>query len=227
MTLNDLEKKRKKYRNRIFLSIIIFVIIIYYTFTNVEALGEIVFLPVVIGVAISLLLTLGPKKRYIKAYKDYFVLKGLKEIFTNLKYDPDSGMPRDTIANTHMMNMGDVYNSNDFVSGKYKNVAFKQADVHIQKEYESTDSDGHTTTEYVTIFRGRWMVFDFNKEFKANVQVAQKGFGNNRVKKDGCFLKKKIIHIIKMSKWKVNLLIKGLKYTLKMNMMHFIYLHHL
>ena len=65
--------------------------------------------------------------------------------------------------------------------GKYKNIGFCQADVHIEEEHQSTDSEGHTTTHYVTIFRGRWMIFDFNKTFKANVQVCQKGFGNNKV----------------------------------------------
>ena len=122
MTLNDLEKKRKKYRNRIFLSMIIFAIIICYTLANIETLGDFAFLSVILGVAISLLLTLGPKKKYSKAYKEYIVLRGLKEIFTDLNYEPESGMPRDTIADTHMMYMGDIYKSNDFISGKYKDV---------------------------------------------------------------------------------------------------------
>lgn len=193
MTLNDLEKKRKKYRNRIFLSMIIFAIILCYIPPKATVYEDfIVFLifSIIIGFIIALLLTLGPKKKYSKAYKEYIVLRGLKEIFTDLNYEPESGMPRSTIADTHMMYMGDIYKSNDFISGKYKDVAFSQADVHIQEERETTDSDGNTTTYYVTIFRGRWMVFDFNKEFKANVQVAQKGFGNNRVKERGLFSKK-------------------------------------
>lgn len=193
MTLNDLEKKRKKYRNRIFLSMIIFAIILCYIPPKATVYDDfIVFLifSIIIGVAISLFLTLGPRKKYSEAYKEYFVLRGLKKIFTDLNYEPESGMPRSTIADTHMMYMGDIYKSNDFISGKYKDVTFSQADVDIQEERETTDSDGNTTTYYVTIFRGRWMIFDFNKEFKANVQVAQKGFGNNIVKQRGLFSKK-------------------------------------
>ena len=72
-----------------------------------------------------------------------------------------------------MMDTGDIYSSNDYVEGKYKGILFRQSDVHIQNE--STDSDGNTT--YTTVFRGRWMIFDFNKPFKANVEVAQKNFG--------------------------------------------------
>lgn len=193
MTLNDLEGKRKKYRNRIFLSIIIFAIIVYCITSLATVYNDfIIFLifSIIIGVVISIFLTSSPRKKYSKAYKEYFVLKGLKEIFTDLNYEPESGMPYSIIADTHMMYMGDIYQSNDFISGKYKDVTFSQADVDIQEERETTDSDGNTTTYYVTIFRGRWMIFDFNKEFKANVQVAQKGFGNNKVKQRGLFSKK-------------------------------------
>ena len=34
------------------------------------------------------------------------------------------------------------------------------------------------------------MIFDFNKQFKANIQVAQRGFGNNKVQQKGLFSKK-------------------------------------
>ena len=90
-----------------------------------------------------------------------------------------------------MMDMGDRYTSNDFISGKYKNINIVQADVHIEEEHQSTDSEGHTTTTWVTIFRGRWMVFDFNKLFKANIQVSQKGFGNSRISNWGAQVKYK------------------------------------
>ena len=60
-----------------------------------------------------------------------------------------------------MINTGDRYSSNDLVIGKYKDVGFTQADVHIEEEH--TDSDGDT--HYVTIFRGRYMIFEFPKKF--------------------------------------------------------------
>ena len=80
-----------------------------------------------------------------------------------------------------MMDMGDRYSSNDFISAKYKNIQVIQADVHIEEKHETTDSDGHIRTNWVTIFRGRWMIFDFNKNFKANVQVCQKKFTNAKI----------------------------------------------
>ena len=83
------------------------------------------------------------------------------------------------------MNMGDIYRSNDHISAKYKGIGIEAADVNIQEEH--TDSEGHTS--YTTIFSGQWFIFDFNKAFKADLQVVDKHFGN--AKRGGLFSKKK------------------------------------
>lgn len=134
-----------------------------------------------IGILISFLISSKPSKKFFLAFKETFVLKSLKNVFTNLIYEPEKGIPEYVIANTRMMYMGDRYSSNDYVCGKYKNINIEQADVHIEKEEQTTDSDGNTKTTWVTIFRGRWMIFDFNKMFKSNIQVSQKGFSNSRI----------------------------------------------
>ena len=135
------------------------------------------------GIIVSALLMKKPRQRYRAAFKQAYVRRALQSVFTDLYYDPERGISYDTIAATRMMNMGDRFRSEDYISGRYKDIPFEQSDVHIEEERQSTDSEGHTTTEYVTIFRGRWMIFDFNKEFKANVQIAQKGFPNAKRKR--------------------------------------------
>lgn len=118
--------------------------------------------------------------KYTNAYKAYFVESSLRNTFTDLNYLPDSGFSRTVLSNTGMMRTGDIFHSNDYVSGKYKDVNFSQADVHIQDEH--TDSDGNTS--YVTIFKGRWMVFEFPKQFVSKMEIAQKGFHGNLVPRD-------------------------------------------
>lgn len=149
-----------------------------------------IFIGIFVAIILTLIFTAKPEKDYSKKYKNYFVAKSLEQKLTDLSYNPEQGIGYDVIANTNMMRMGDTYSSNDLISGKYKDTAFMQSDVHIEEEHESTDSDGNTTTYYVTIFKGRWMVFEFNKNFKANLQVCQKGFGNNI--KGGIFSKSKL-----------------------------------
>ena len=130
----------------------------------------------VFGFVFSAVLSSGPYKRYRTAFKAAFVERSLRSAFTSLYYEPSQGISYDTIAATKMMYMGDRFHSEDYVHASYRDVRFEQSDVHIQDEHHSTDSKGHSSTHYVTIFRGRWMIFDFNKEFRAKVQIVQKGF---------------------------------------------------
>ncbi len=141
------------------------------------------FFVLVLGCILSMLVVQKPRKRYRTAFKQAFVRKSLESVFTDLEYEPDAGISYETIADTKMMSMGDRFHSEDYISGRYRNIFFEQSDVHIEEKHESTDSKGHTTTSYVTLFRGRWMIFDFNKEFRAKLQVVQKGFPSAKRKR--------------------------------------------
>ena len=120
-------------------------------------------------------------KKFKSIFKDVFVKDALKAIFSDLVFEPEKGMSRNTIADTGMIYMGNRFSSNDFISGKYKDVSFVQSDVSIQDVRTHTDSKGHTHTEVVNILVGKWMIFDFNKTFKANVQVKSKFFSFSKL----------------------------------------------
>ena len=193
MGYEEVERLRKKAKRieliGIFISIIISVVV------GVMFKTPIAFFIFVFGFVLTTIINIGPRKKFSLAFKNTYVLKSLQSIFENLDYRPESGLKRDIIANTKMMNMGDRYSSNDYIYGTYKGISVTQADVHIEEEHTTTDSDGHTQTTWVTLFRGRWMVFDFNKIFKANIQVCQKGFGNARISNWGSDLKYKKVQM--------------------------------
>lgn len=115
-------------------------------------------------------------EEYRNAYKNYFITSTFKKVFTNVQYSHSAEMPYQVIAHTGMMNMGDRYNSNDYTIAKYKGIPFSQADVHIEEEHR--DSDGDRT--YSTVFRGRYITFDLNKDFSKKLLVANKNFYNER-----------------------------------------------
>jgi len=178
ITLEQLENLRKK----IVKKQIIFIICTIAITIALVLVTKIIFMipfPLIIGFIIGFIVTAKDQQKYTLWYKDYFVVKSLDKTFESVVYTPEKGLDEEIIANTYMMDMGDDYYSNDFIQAKYKNVFFTQADVHITREETDTDSDGNTTTHDVTIFMGKWMIFDFNKKFKANIQVADKWFGNN------------------------------------------------
>ena len=188
--MEELEELRKLIKKR-YITFISFAVISFILLIIISVVFDITIAPIInisIGLVSAwmiamLIATHKLTSEYRKKFKDVFVLQALSNLFTNLYYNPLMGIPYQTIAATNMMRMGDIYHSEDFVSGQYKGIKFAQADVHIQEEHESTDSDGDTTTTYVTIFKGRWMIFEFNKNFKSDVQITQKGFGNSKVKR--------------------------------------------
>lgn len=131
--------------------------------------------PAVFGVIITVISTNGSEKRFRRCFKELFVEKALQEVFSDLKYDPDKGLDKSILKKTGMIDLADEYSSNDLISGKYNGIGFTQADVHIQEEH--TTSNGKTThTELVTIFQGRYMIFDFNKNFTHKLEIIQNGF---------------------------------------------------
>lgn len=188
MSIEELEKIRKKARNIKLIGLVLSILI---AFTLFRGKNSLLFslITIMIGIAITTIISSAPTKKFTLAFKDTFVLKSLKSVFNDLIYEPEKGLDESIIINTGMMYMGDRYSSNDYISGKYKGIGVVQADVHIEEKYESTDSDGHSTTTWVTIFRGRWMIFDFNKNFRSNVQVSQKGFGNSKISNWGSKIK--------------------------------------
>lgn len=114
--------------------------------------------------------------RFNKEFKNVFVLKSLNNIFTDITYYPEKGFSKNSIKSIGMLDTGDSYNSNDYISGKYKNIAFEQSDIHIEEKHIEEDAEGKKEEVWETIFLGRLMIFDFNKPFKANIQVASYRF---------------------------------------------------
>lgn len=140
---------------------------------------------VVLGIICYVAVAKKSNKEYKEYYKNVFVKNMIKSVIPDAVYEPRQGFEKDRIRATGLMMMGNIYASEDYIRGTYNNVAFERADVVIQDE--STDSDGNTTT--TTYLRGRWMIFESNKNFDADLQILQKGFGYAN-KRKGFFTKK-------------------------------------
>lgn len=185
MTFQDVETARKIYwdklKNRIFISAAISVVIgLIFSVGNRYAIFFTIFIALIaffIAVGFAIFFTRKEATNYRKAYKGYFVERNFQKIFTDLSYTHAAGLSLEILRKTGMINTGDVYTSNDLTVAKYKKVGFTQADAHIQTE--STDSDGHTT--YTTIFKGRFMIFEFPKKFNFKLELVGKSFYAYRI----------------------------------------------
>lgn len=192
MKFEDVENARVRYKDKLtraslitvsillVLALIVFFAITGANFSIVTILPAL-FMSIIFVFAITaIVVAIATRKEaaeYKKTYKAYFVEQNLAKTFTNLQYQHEAGLNKQVLAATQMINTGDRYSSNDLTMGKYKNVNFTQADVHIEEEY--TDSDGDT--HYTTIFRGRFMIFEFPKKFNFKLEVVSKFFGVGKV----------------------------------------------
>ena len=143
--------------------------IIFIVFSVITALAT--------GLIVATIATQKLSKVYRRAYKAYFVEQNLKKTFTNLIYNHEKGIGREYLKSTGMVNTGDHFTSNDLTIAQYKKVMFLQSDAHIQVQH--TDSDGNTY--YVTIFKGRFMVFEFPKKFTFKLELIGRKFRAGRV----------------------------------------------
>lgn len=199
-SVEEIERLRVKAANIIKIGSIISVSLAIVVALSAVISGNFFSLPLafgilIIGIIVTMVFSNKPSKEFKLAYKNTFVLQSLKSVFDDLEYNPERGFDYNVIKNTGMMYMGDRYSSNDYVKGKYKNINVEQADVHIEEQVTTTDSDGNTTTHYETLFMGQWMIFDFNKSFSANVQVCGKRFYNAKRGNWGSSLKYKKVEM--------------------------------
>lgn len=165
----------------IFVSIMLLIMLILFLldidFMVITVLAVIVIISLIIFVIVKAFLHGDDIQIFDKNFKNIFVKKALEDNFENITYNPDKGFDEEFIDEIGMLDTADMYHSNDLITGEYKGIKFECSDIHIQEEHESTDSDGNTTTTWVTIFEGKLMIFEFNKKFKADLQVSSASFG--------------------------------------------------
>ena len=126
---------------------------------------------------------------FYKEYKKIVVLEYLKKTFEDITYEPEKGFSQNFIDDIGMLDTGTDYMSNDYISGKYKRISFRQADMQIYKKQKTRNTYGKMDDRTETAFLGRLMIFDFNKKFKTDVQVTSKYFNVNTHPKNKKFVK--------------------------------------
>lgn len=176
---SNIIKKKKKINmlGTIIISIIIVMSILFnliiesnLVISTIFLFIEFVFL-IIIFIGIKILILNSDIKIFNKEFKNIFVVNSLKKYFDNIDYNFERGFSANYVSSIGVLDMGDRFTSNDYVFGTYKNIKFEQSDIHIQEIEEETDEDGDKIEKWKTIFRGRLMIFDFNKNFKSNMII--------------------------------------------------------
>lgn len=170
-----LEKKRKKAMIFYIFMIIPFIVAFVTMFLTIFGDSSIAFFILFISILIfCIFFGFGYKffNDYKKFYKQNFVKIALEGMFDDLVYEPKNCISRSVIESTHIIRRGNTFSGDDFISASYHGVPFVHSDITIQQ----VTSNGKNTTT-TTYFKGKWMAFDFNKDFSEYVIIAEKKGG--------------------------------------------------
>lgn len=134
------------------------------------------FLPVLLWVVCFFILSFGTgyykeQKEYKLEYKKIFVQEPFSQAFDRVSCSFKQGISKDVIDATDIIMLGNRYYSNDHIKGSYKDVDFERSDIKIQNH----TSNGKTSNT-VTYFHGRWLIFEYNKKFHFDLQIIGNGF---------------------------------------------------
>ena len=116
---------------------------------------------VVIGTTIAGRIQKNNQKELKRLYKETFMKGILEEYFEDVDYRWETGISRQQFFDTGIFEEYKIssYHSEDYLSGVYKGISFKQADVEFTRRETTGDHP-----KDVTVFSGR--LFEFDDSFK-------------------------------------------------------------
>ncbi|MEP2776762.1 MAG: DUF3137 domain-containing protein [Luteolibacter sp.] len=114
----------------------------------------------------------GAKKGYRERYKAEVFAKAVKLAVPGMDYFPTSSVPKETFEAGGLFNSRiDRYTGEDCFRGKTEDTELLFSELHVQRRETRTDSKGRTTTHWVTVFKGIYLVADFHKHFTCRVKI--------------------------------------------------------
>lgn len=116
---------------------------------------------------------------YAKDFKARIITPLIGAIDPHLLYNPEFMVSQHLFSRCALFQHDiDRYSGNDYVKGSMDGVNLEFSDIHA--EYQTRDSKGRT--QWHTLFRGLFLVAEFNKHFKSRTiilpDLAEKTFGN-------------------------------------------------
>lgn len=181
-TLSELDKRRKHLLHRIFvvgvifslISLLIFIALSSSLFQSFELIVFALFLYFSIGTFIYKFLI----KDYTLEFKQKIIKPLIKAIGKDLSYNCHHHIQEHLFTRSDLFKKPDRLSGNDYVKGLVKGTKIEFSDLHAEVRYK----DSKNKESWSTLFRGLFIVAEFNKNFSAKTLVlpdrAQSAFGD-------------------------------------------------
>ncbi|MCB1782878.1 MAG: DUF3137 domain-containing protein [Alphaproteobacteria bacterium] len=99
-----------------------------------------------------------PKREYAKVYKNW-ILPDLAKLFGNFSYDARGAIPLHVIQPSKILPRHDLYESEDYFEGTYKDVHIQFSEIDFQQERRSKNGK-----HYVSVFKGLAVLLDMKRK---------------------------------------------------------------
>lgn len=120
------------------------------------------------------------KTRFSSIYKGKIVNAIIKEeLGESAVYMPKEMISIQEINECRLLQKPDRYRGEDYIKATYDDVVFEMCDLILEEEVVTTDSNGNVTRSYEQYFKGRFFIFDFNKDMNKTLYVMP-GMGRPR-----------------------------------------------
>ena len=142
--------------------------------SNEEAGDGLIFVFLIAFIAGIVLIAINSsmKTKLSVEFKNQFIIDYVKSIYPGCEYNPKLGISVDRILEPGFFQNPDRYYIEDYLKASFDDVPFEMSDFHFQEKHVTTDSKGNTRVTYVTYAKGRFMIFDFKRDFNKVVKVA-------------------------------------------------------
>ncbi|MCB0737079.1 MAG: DUF3137 domain-containing protein [Bacteroidetes bacterium] len=129
------------------------------------------FITFIIGIV--LILTNNKRtKKFKLTYKQKVVGQIIKSLEPHWRYLAERHIAARVFDKSQLSSRSyDRFHGDDLIVGQIDKTAFECCEIHTEYKTESTDSNGHKSTSYHTIFQGLFFHADFNKEFNGITRI--------------------------------------------------------
>jgi len=179
--LEIIDRKRKKVDRRIIIVLLITAAVIIVELSLIPKTNDIrIVVPIITGIAGFILISVFSRS-YRKEFKKRIITKITSFVDKGLTYTPEGTVPKSEFVKSEIFPLScDKYNGEDHFRGKLGKTDIEFSEV-VAKHRNTSGSGSNKKDNYSIIFRGLFIIADFNKHFKTHTVVlpdtAEKLFG--------------------------------------------------
>jgi hypothetical protein len=182
-SLKELEEDRRQILSRLQLyggmGLVVFVLFAVWIGKNFTLFHPLMVILLIAFIAVSSMVYKSMISGYAKDFKAKIITPLIHAIDPHLIYQPEFKISQHLFERSDLFKQSiDRYSGNDYVKGSIEGVSLEFSDIHA--EYQTRDSKGRT--QWHTLFRGLFLVAEFNKHFQAKTVIlpdmAEKSFGS-------------------------------------------------